>query len=325
MPWPIIGVIAGVLFSALAAVDWYLSRLDPEREGYGRAVAFLTTGLACLLGAAVLGWVTRTPGAPALASSLVHPRGTATVAEDLTQLDQELKASLALVQKISEGSFEPELPTILDARQRLHAVRVTLSKRPYPSSAASTLVAQSDILLGAAYQTLGIEWILIKLGNWSQPSERETATAPLKRELEKWYTIRDCLRAARDDCGATRSDDPKHVAITEFANWLHPYMVELTRFQESDIDLTIGSPEEISRLRAVFSLARKELEAGRPTNWDRNVVKAADQLLAAADTALSRESTARTKDAWTMEEMQRVNAPVVAAYERMMNAIMEAR
>lgn len=319
----IIAAVAAGLFIAMAAVDWSLSRLEPERESRSRPAAFLAAGALCLVGAGAIAWVGRTPAVAATAAVTVRPPSPAQ--GELAVLEQHLNEALALAQKIGDGTFEPELPTIIDARRRLHAARLSLSQQPYPSSAASTLRSQSDILLGSAYQTLGIQWVLVKLQKWQHKSERDTATAPLKRELEKWYTIRDCLRAGRSDCGAPRSTDPKHLAITDFINWFHPYMVELNRFQESDIDLLIGSPEEIHRLRTLFHRARQELKESPKGAWDRDLIQATDALLAAADAALTREASARNSQVWNQQEMELANAQVVAAFEKMMTAVMEAR
>lgn len=321
----IIAAVAGGLFITLAVVEWALSRLEPEREGRGKAVPFLAVGIVCLLGAGGLAWANRhdrtASAAAPVAQSPVHDA----TAGELAGLELLLKEPISLAQRVADGSFEPELPTILDVRRQIMVARKKLSASAYPTSAASSLHSQSDIVLGVAYQTLGFEWILQKQNLWNVPVQRETATAPLKRELAKWNEIRDCLKAGRDDCAPEKSTNPKHLAIIDFIGWLHPYMIELTRFQESDTDLVFGTPEEISRVHVLITKAQEELRTAPKEAWDPKMVKAAAALLTAADTALNQEAAARAEKKWTIEEMQRVDAPVVAAFDNLMTAIMEAR
>ncbi len=306
MPINPLAAVAGVLFLAFGVVEWLLFRLEENGEKRQRALAFAAVGSACLIVSPFLTGGQRAGTVPALG----RPRPAAAVAT----AEEHLGDDIAFMERVARGEITPTLAAIQDNRRRLLDARRVVAHRLGQETPIRALESQADTALGVAFQTLGSEWALVKANRWQDAEERRKATSQLRDELDRWYQIRDCLRSGRNDCVPILSLNSRQTAVRDFNRWLHPYGVELVRFEETDPDLVDSSAWETRRLREVLTQARRELAARPVEDWAAPVVAAADHLLAAAELAVIRESALIGQGAWGAAGQERAFDPVRDAW-----------
>lgn len=320
MPWYILVTgMAGGLFLTFALVEWLLSGIEQQSERRSRVVGFVLSGCACLIAAGAAWLIPRQTGADAAVAS--------DAAAAVSLLEQRYGQELELVRQVANGSVQPALNIIVAARQQLFRARMEIAYDSALQQSSELLGVRSrvDTLLSVAHQTLASQWSAAKTGAWSQETERAIVLEQLQGELQKWGTFRNCVHAGREDCLPALKLTDRDREIRQLSLWLHPYLVELSRFQESDPDLIDSSAKELARLRELFGQARRELEGRASEPWARGVQKAIDTLFQRAEQALSMEAAARRQGAWHSDAQVQAFTPVYEGFEGVMMAMGKAR
>lgn len=318
MPWYLlITGVAGGLLLIFALVEWLLLGLEQNSDRRSRVVGFVLGGCACLVGTLVA-WVIPQ-------EAVAQPAAASEAAAAVALLERHYEQELQLIRRVAGGTIEPALNTIISARQQLYEARMELAHDPSLQTNADLLEVRGklDTLLGVARHTLGSQWTAAKTGTWNTAEARNQVLDQLQRELNKWEEFRTCMRSA-SDCLPDRTLTDRQKQIRELSVWLHPYYIELSRFQETEPELVDSSATEFTRLRQLFAQARAGLQQRSPEPWAREILKAAESLFQSADQALALEAAARRQGTWHPATQAQTYTRVYAAFDDIVMAMAKA-
>lgn len=318
LPWYPVITIAGALFFAFAIIEWLLFRLEANEDRKRKACAFAAAGTLVMACAGAFRWT-----APAHQPGIALPADvTVAVPAVLTPTEQQLGSEMALIRSIITREAPPTLAEVQAGRRSLHTARRRLAATADLQAPDYALRTQTDTLLGVAYHTLGSQWSLSKGGPWHDPEARAVVVEQLARELEKWEQIRACVVSGRSDCKPAPQFSHQEQQLRSLMVVLHPYFIEMVRFEQTDPDLVDSSALELNRLQAVFREGHAAIDQAQLGDWAQQITAAAHALLDAADEAVALERAAIVRGQWQPAMQARIYKAPQDAFQRLYRSLM---
>lgn len=298
--------VVGLLGLLFALVEWGLSRLEESPRHRPAALRYGAVGLVAILTSF---FTTAPPLGQTFAAQAIETSPAITEAHEIVRLS----APESLIKRIIDRSDQPSLEQIQQERVTLHTHRRSLAAKVLHYPANRLLYNQSDTLIGVAYQTLSAQWALIRTGRWTE-AERTNSTTHLRSELQVWQEQLDCALQAKGGCKSVPDLTEADSFLRTWTRFMHPYLIELVRFETTDPQLTNRTAAEYTAVSQLLLEGQKAVAARELPTWAGPLRESTTYLLQVALETLQAEQAATETGGWSEAEQTQAYSVVQQAF-----------